>query len=81
VQSVNGARNGFAHLRRNPPEDIERYAGQMHVLYQSLSWALTAVLLLDVGVSLDDIAADFHLSSKYSAFRQDAIQLWPEIYG
>jgi hypothetical protein len=51
------------------------------VLYQSLSWALTAVLLLDVGVSLDDIAADFHLSSKYSAFRQDAIQLWPEIYG
>jgi hypothetical protein len=58
-----------------------RHATEMQVLYQSLRWGLTAVLLLHIGVPLDDIVGDFHLSSTYSAFRQDAIQQWPEIYG
>jgi hypothetical protein len=80
VQSVGKTRNGFAHLKRNSPEDITRYAVEMHMLYRSLSWALTAILLLDIGVSLDDIAADFRVSSRYNVFRQDAIQQWPEIY-
>jgi hypothetical protein len=80
VRQVTRTRNGFAHPKRNSPEDITRYAMEMQVLYKSLSWALTAILLLDIGVSLDDIAADFRLSSRYNVFRQDAIQQWPEIY-
>jgi hypothetical protein len=45
IDSVKSARNGFAHLRRTSPEDIRQHATQTYVLYESLRWMLTAVLL------------------------------------
>jgi hypothetical protein len=80
VQSVKDARNGFAHLARNSPDDLKRYAGKMYLLYESLRWMLTGVLLQHIGVSQQAVFDGFKQSSSYELFRERAVSSWPEIY-
>jgi ApeA N-terminal domain 1 len=80
VQSVKDARNGFAHLSRSSPDDIRRYADRMYVLYESLRWMLTGVLLQHVGVPQQTVFEGFKKSSSYHLFRERSISSWPDIY-
>jgi hypothetical protein len=80
VQSVKNARNGFAHAARNSPDDLKQYAGEMYVLYESLRWMLTGVLLQHIGVSQQAVFDGFKQSSSYDLFRERAVSSWPEIY-
>jgi hypothetical protein len=80
VQQVKSYRNNFAHLRRNSPQDTCGYAGRTFVLYESLRWTLTAVLLTHIGLPLPDVHAGLLHCSSYHLFRERAAELWPEIY-
>jgi hypothetical protein len=80
LRVVTRHRNDFAHLNKNTPEDLRHYAGRTFVLYESLRWLLSAVLLCHSGVSPVDVQADFNQSSPFALFRDRARLFWPEIY-
>ena len=80
IDSVKDARNGFAHLARLSPTDIKSHGTQRHVLYESLRWMLTAVLLQHIGVTSQAISTGFHQSPSYRLFRERAVLSWPDIY-
>ncbi|MFG1621167.1 HEPN domain-containing protein [Kribbella sp. NPDC049227] len=80
VQSVKAARNGVAHMKRTSPEDLRLFASQNYVLYESLRWVVTALLLSEVGVGVGDITAHFRVQSAYHLFRERAVVYLPEVY-
>jgi hypothetical protein len=80
VTTVKSYRNSFAHQKRNSPADLREYAGQSYVLYESLRWLLSTVLLRQVGLSPSDLREDLDRSSSYGLFRERAKLSWPSIY-
>lgn len=77
LDAVKKARNGFAHQSRRSPEELRTYAGEMYTLYESLRWAVTGWLLLELGITVPQISDAFHRSSAYHLFRQRAGHYWP----
>ncbi len=80
LEEVKDARNDFAHLNTRSPDDLRRYASESFVRYESLRWAVTAVLLLHVGLPLEQIRAGVHGMSSYRLFHRRARLHRPDIY-
>lgn len=80
VKIVKGYRNTFAHQQPHAPDDLREYSGQMLVLYESLRWLLTTVLLCHVGRTPAELQPDLGNASPYWLFRERAKLLWPDIY-
>ena len=80
VKTVTAHRNTFVHQKRNSPAELRDYAGQAYVLYESLRWLLSLVLLCHAGLNPSDIQQDLDRSSSYGLFRKRAELSWPDIY-
>lgn len=79
LESLKQARNGFAHQSRRSPGQLRRYALEMQVLYETLRWATTAWLLLELDLPPDEIVAAMRRSSAYERFRLRLLDTWPEV--
>lgn len=80
IKTVTAHRNMFAHQKQNSPAELREYADKTYVLFESLRWLLSAVLLCHVGLNPSDLQHDLDRSSSYGLFRERAKLSWPDIY-
>ena len=81
LKRVKDARNSFAHMARSAPEDLFVYSGEMVVLYESLRWLLTAVILRHVGVPPERVTEAIESTSGFGLFRERSVSRLPSVYG
>lgn len=79
VQMVKKSRNGSAHLLYNAPDDLYTYSGEMYILYESLRWLVTAILLSHIGVAMETVIHGIKNTSSYQLFRERT-GLLPGVY-
>lgn len=80
IERLKQARNGFAHQSRRSPDELRAYALEMQVLYESLRWALTAWLLLELDLAANQVLGFMRRSRAYEASRARRIDTWPEVF-
>lgn len=79
LERLKQARNGFAHQSRRSPEQLRDYALEMQVLYETLRWAITAWLLLELDLGPEEIFRAMRRSVAYETHRRRLIDTWPEV--
>lgn len=80
IKSVKDARNGSAHLLPYYADDVVKYSSEMYVLFESLRWLMTAVVMQQVGVPMQVVRSSAEGTSSYHLFRGRAVLYWPSIY-
>ncbi|GII52809.1 hypothetical protein Pth03_11980 [Planotetraspora thailandica] len=77
--AIVNARIGFAHgmTRSSSEDEIITF----HILHGSLRWLLTARLLLEAGISPNDLSTSFARFERYSQFLRQSRRSLPRIYG
>lgn len=81
IVRVSKARNAFAHMSRNSPEDLYAYTGEMMALQESLRWLLTAVTLRHIGVPPERVTEAIESASAFHLFRKNSPARLPAVYG
>jgi hypothetical protein len=80
VRSVRDARNGSAHLLPHYADDVRKYTDELYVLFESLRWFMTALMMLHIGVPSSVVQSSVQGTSAYDLFRGRAVMHWPNIY-
>lgn len=68
-------------MKRSSPEDLDSYVDGMAVLYESLRWLLTAVILRHIGVPLERVTEAIESAPGFELFRERAVSRLPSVYG
>jgi hypothetical protein len=80
IKSVKDARNGTAHLLPHYAEDVVKYGSELYVLFESLRWLMTALVMQRIGVPISEVKSTAEGTSSYHLFRGRAGLYWPGIY-